>query len=122
MQVRFSLLFSTLSCWVGLCVAGALGSAILPESLPVLVVALMALSCLAFDLLSHPARLALVWEMGTFLASRREEEFWVNLYSLPGTYLVEVFYDPAANEALVAYAHPVGISLNGYAPSLSWPG
>jgi hypothetical protein len=43
-------------------------------------------------------QLVAVFDEGTFLARRWEEEDGINLYHLPGGFFVELYYDTHANE------------------------
>jgi hypothetical protein len=46
-----------------------------------------------FRLLALPEQLTIVWQEGSFLATRWEEENAVNLYHMEGGFFAEVFYD-----------------------------
>jgi len=46
-----------------------------------------------FRLLALPEQLAAVWQEGTFLATRWEEENAINLYHMEGKFFTEVHYD-----------------------------
>ena len=59
----------------------------------------MAISHYGFRALPFEQQLAAVWQEGTYLATRWEEEDAVNLYHL-GTFFVEVYYHPDTNELL----------------------
>jgi hypothetical protein len=47
----------------------------------------------AFRLLTLPEQLAIVWQEGSFLVTRWEEENAVNLYHMEGGFFAEVYYD-----------------------------
>jgi hypothetical protein len=51
-----------------------------------------------FNLLSYERQLVAVFDTGTFLATRWEEEDAVNLYHLPDGVFVELYYDTHTNE------------------------
>ena len=53
----------------------------------------MPVSHYAFRLLALPEQLAIVWQEGTFLATRWEEEDAVNLSYMEGGFFAEVYYD-----------------------------
>jgi hypothetical protein len=59
----------------------------------------MPISHYAFRALPFEQQVALVWQEGTFLARRWEEEDGVQLYHL-GSFFCEVYYDPETNELL----------------------
>jgi hypothetical protein len=54
----------------------------------------------AFRLLKLEQQLPLVWEEGTYLAQRWEEEDTVALYHMAGNFFCEVYYDEATNALL----------------------
>jgi hypothetical protein len=56
----------------------------------------MPISHYAFRALSFEEQLPVVWEEGSWLARRYEEEDWINLYHLGG-FFVELYYNPEAN-------------------------
>ena len=51
-----------------------------------------------FNQLPYERQLVAVFDTGTFLARRWEEEDGIGLYYLPGGFFVEVYYDTRANE------------------------
>ena len=53
----------------------------------------MPISHYAFRLLGLPEQVAAVWQEGTFLATRWEEEDAVNLSYMEGSFFAEVYYD-----------------------------
>ncbi|TGE20905.1 hypothetical protein [Hymenobacter metallicola] len=59
----------------------------------------MPISHYGFRALPFEQQLAVIWQEGTFLATRWEEEDAINLYHM-GTFFAEVYYDPDTNELL----------------------
>lgn len=55
----------------------------------------MVITLYDFLRMSEPEQYEAVWK-GTFLGDRREDDFWVQCYSL-GNFYVEVFYDHQTN-------------------------
>ncbi|UYZ61229.1 hypothetical protein [Hymenobacter latericus] len=53
----------------------------------------MATGHYAFRQLDFPQQCRVIWEEGTFLMRRYEEEDAVNLYHLPGGFFAEVYFD-----------------------------
>lgn len=67
-----------------------------------------------FRALPLEQQLALVWQEGTYLARRWEEEDGVLLYHL-GSFFCEVYYDPDTNELLRTHPFTRAQDLEDYA-------
>ncbi|TPG59473.1 hypothetical protein [Hymenobacter nivis] len=75
----------------------------------------------AFDQLPYGLQLATVFETGTYLARRWEEEDGVNLYHLPGGFFVELYYDTLAEELVRLRSFSSTEPLEDYAASVRLP-
>ena len=74
-----------------------------------------------FNLLPYERQLVAVFDEGTFLARRWEEEDGVNLYHLPGDFFVEVYYDTLANEIARLKSFRSAAPLEDYAAGVGLP-
>jgi hypothetical protein len=67
-----------------------------------------------FNLLPYERQLVAVFNTGTFLARRWEEEDGINLYHLPGEFFVELYYDIHANELVRLHSFTSAAPLENY--------
>lgn len=74
-----------------------------------------------FNLLPYERQLVAVFDTGTFLATRWEEEDAVNLYHLPGGVFVELYYDTHANEITRLRSFVSSAPLADYAAGITLP-
>ncbi|TPG66046.1 hypothetical protein [Hymenobacter nivis] len=74
-----------------------------------------------FNLLPYEQQLAAVFDAGTYLARRWEEEDSVNLYHLPGGFFVELYYDTHANELVRLRSFSSSEPLEDYAVGIRLP-
>lgn len=75
-----------------------------------------------FNLLPYEAQLGAVYATGSFLATRWQAEHEsVNLYELPGRFLVELTYDGEANAVIDLCSFRSGPRLENYAVSVRLP-
>jgi hypothetical protein len=79
------------------------------------------MSLYEFNLLSYERQLVAVFDKGTFLARRWEEEDGINLYHLPGGVFVEIYYDTHANEIVQIRATASLSQLEDYTGSIRLP-
>jgi hypothetical protein len=79
------------------------------------------MSLYEFNLLSYERQLVAVFDEGTFLARRWEEEDGINLYHLPGGVFVEIYYDTHANEIVQIRATASLSQLEDYTGSIRLP-
>ncbi len=74
-----------------------------------------------FNALPYDRQLVAVFDSGTFLARRYEEEDAVNLYHLFNRFFVELYYDTQANELVRLQAFTNIAQLEDYAMSVQLP-
>jgi hypothetical protein len=74
-----------------------------------------------FNLLPYERQLVGVFETGTFLARRWEEEDGINLYHLPGGFFVEVYYDTYVNQIVRLRSFTSAAPLEDYAHEVRLP-
>jgi hypothetical protein len=74
-----------------------------------------------FNVLPYEQQLAHVFDEGTYLARRWEEEDGVNLYHLPAGFFVELYYDTHANELVRLRSFTSAAPLEDYASYLRLP-
>jgi hypothetical protein len=73
-----------------------------------------------FNLLPYKRQLVAVFDEGTFLARRWEEEDSINLYHLPGGVFVDIFYDTHFNQ-IVQLRSFTSAALENYTLSIELP-
>lgn len=74
-----------------------------------------------FNALPYERQLVHVFDEGTFLARRWEEEDGVNLYHLPGGFFVELYYDTHANELVRLRSFRSSVPLEDYVVGVRLP-
>jgi hypothetical protein len=74
-----------------------------------------------FNHLPYERQLVAVFDTGTYLARRWEEEDGINLYHLPGGFFVELYYDTHANELVRLRSFSSPEPLEDYAVSVRLP-
>lgn len=74
-----------------------------------------------FNALPYERQLEAVFDTGTFLATRWEEEDAVNLYHLPGGVFVEFYYDTHANSITRLRSFTSAAQLEDYAAAIILP-
>ena len=74
-----------------------------------------------FALLPYARQLAHVFDGGTFLARRWEEEDGINLYHLLGGFFVELYYNTLANELVRLRSFSSVAPLEDYAVHVQLP-
>ena len=74
-----------------------------------------------FDLIPYARQLAHVFDGGTFLARRWEEEDGISLYHMPGEFFVEVYYDTRANKLVRLRSFSSAAPLEDYAAYVRLP-
>jgi hypothetical protein len=74
-----------------------------------------------FNALPYERQLVHVFDEGTFLARRWEEEDGINLYHLPGNFFVELYYDMYANELVRLRSFHSAAPLENYTFSIQLP-
>ncbi|SMC00641.1 hypothetical protein SAMN00120144_4083 [Hymenobacter roseosalivarius DSM 11622] len=72
----------------------------------------------SFRALPFADQLSAIWQEGTFLARRYEEEDAVNLYYFPNGFFVELYYDQLANALVRTRTFTSYSSLLDYAPGI----
>lgn len=75
-----------------------------------------------FNQLPYERQLVAVFDTGTFLAWRWEEEDGINLYHLPGGFFAEVYYDKHSNELVRLRSFSSAAPLEDYAAGIQLPG
>jgi hypothetical protein len=75
-----------------------------------------------FNSLPYERQLVVVFDTGTFLARRWEEEDGINLYHLPGDFFVEVYYDTHVNQIVQLRSFTSAAPLENYTLSIELPG
>jgi hypothetical protein len=79
------------------------------------------MTLLDFNALPYERQLVHVFDEGTFLARRWEEEDGINLYHLPGGFFVELYYDTYANELVRLWSFQNAEPLENYTLSIKLP-
>jgi hypothetical protein len=74
-----------------------------------------------FNALPYERQLVAIFDTGTFLARRWEEEDGINLYHLPGDFFVELYYDTHANELVRLQRFRSAAPLENYTLSIQLP-
>jgi hypothetical protein len=74
-----------------------------------------------FNLLPYERQLAIVFDEGSFLARRWEEEDGVNLYHLPGDFFVEFYYNTHANKLVRLRSFKDATLLEDYVAGIRLP-
>jgi hypothetical protein len=74
-----------------------------------------------FNALPYERQLVAVFDEGTFLARRWEEEDGINLYHLPSNFFVEIFYDTHVNQIVQLRSFTSAAPLENYAVSIELP-
>jgi hypothetical protein len=74
-----------------------------------------------FNSLPYERQLVAVFDTGTFLARRWEEEDGINLYYLPGDFFVEVYYDTHVNQIVHLRSFTSAAPLENYTLSIELP-
>jgi hypothetical protein len=67
-----------------------------------------------FNLLPYERQLVAVFDEGTFLARRWEEEDGINLYHLPGGVFVEIYFDTHVNQIVQLRSFTSAAPLENY--------
>ena len=79
---------------------------------------IMAFSLDQFGVLDFEEQIAAVWDQGSYIATRHEEEDTVGLYHMRGGFFVELYYDNTANhlvERIRSFQHDDMDSLKDFA-------
>lgn len=74
-----------------------------------------------FNLLSYDRQLVAVFDTGHKVATRWEEEDWVNLYWLPGGVFVELYYDTYTKEITQLKSFTSSAPLEDYTAYIQLP-
>ena len=74
-----------------------------------------------FNQLPYERQLVAVFDTGTFLARRWEEEDGIGLYYLPGGFFVELYYNTLANELVRLHSFSGVAPLEDYAMYVRLP-
>lgn len=74
-----------------------------------------------FNQLPYERQLVAVFDTGTFLARRWEEEDGIGLYYLPGEFFVELYYDTHANKLVRLRSFSSAEPLEDYAVYMQLP-
>jgi hypothetical protein len=74
-----------------------------------------------FNQLPYERQLVAVFDTGTYLARRWEEEDGINLYHLPSGFFVELYYDTHRNELVRLRSFSSADPLEDYAASVRLP-
>jgi hypothetical protein len=74
-----------------------------------------------FNALPYERQLVAIFDTGTFLARRWEEEDGINLYHLPGDFFVEVYYDTHVNQIVQLRSFTSAAPLENYTLNIELP-
>jgi hypothetical protein len=74
-----------------------------------------------FNALPYERQLVHVFDEGTFLAHRWEEEDGINLYHLPGGVFVEIYFDTHVNQIVQLRSFTSAAPLENYTLSIELP-
>jgi hypothetical protein len=74
-----------------------------------------------FNALPYERQLVAVFDTGTFLARRWEEEDGINLYHLPGGVFVEIYYDTHVNQIVQLRSFTCAAPLENYTLNIEMP-
>jgi hypothetical protein len=74
-----------------------------------------------FNALPYERQLVAIFDIGTFLAQRWEEEDGINLYHLPGGVFVEIYYDTHVNQIVQLRRFTSAAPLENYTLSIELP-
>jgi hypothetical protein len=75
-----------------------------------------------FNSLPYERQLVAIFDTGTFLARRWEEEDGINLYHLPGGVFVEIYFDTHINQIVRLRSFTSAAPLENYTLSIELPG
>jgi hypothetical protein len=71
-----------------------------------------------FNSLPYERQLVAIFDTGTFLARRWEEEDGINLYHLPGGVFVEIYFDTHVNQIVQLRSFTSAAPLENYTLSI----